>query len=63
MVRTGKGFFIVDVVRLGVFFGNKPCFESIDQAVGVMFDFVNPSTANCFLVWCARDEIPCIVLA
>ena len=58
-----KVFFVVDVVRLSVLFCNKPGFEAIDETVGIMFYFLNPSTANRFLVRRVRDKIPCLVFA
>ena len=62
-MHRGKGFFIVDVVRLSIPFGNEPGFESIDRAVDVMFNFVDPSTAYWFLVRHVGDEISCLVFA
>ena len=52
-----------DNVADGMTKWNEPSFESIERAVGIMFDFVDPSATYFFLVRHVGDEIPCLVFA
>ena len=49
--HRGKGFFVVDAMRLCISFRYESRFVAVDGTVGVVLHFIYPSTSDRLFAW------------